>query len=68
MQTTVRDIMSIEKLKSLQLVAGEGGLERMISKVGILDYEFSRTNNPFYTDTHWLPGGICAHHLHLCQG
>jgi len=56
MQTTVRDIMSIEKLKSLQLVAGEGGLERTISKVGILDYEFSRTNNPFYTDTHWLPG------------
>ncbi len=56
MQTTVRDIMGIEKLESLQLVAGEGGLDRVISKVGILDYEFSRANNPFYTDSHWLPG------------
>lgn len=41
MRFTVRDAMSMEKFKNLQLVAGSNGLSRQIVKIGILDYEFT---------------------------
>lgn len=40
MSITVSDIINIESLKSLKLIAGQDGLNKIINKVGILDYEF----------------------------
>lgn len=56
MQVTVRDMIQIDQLKSLKLIAGEGGMDRPVSKVGILDYEFTKLGNSFCTDVHWQQG------------
>lgn len=37
---TVRDIMKLENLHNFQLVAGEGGLDRFVTRTGIVDFEF----------------------------
>jgi sugar diacid utilization regulator len=37
---TVRDIMKLENLRNFQLVSGEGGLDRFVSRTGIVDFEF----------------------------
>lgn len=56
MNITVQDIIHIEPLKSLKLIAGAGGLDHVVSKVGILDYEFTKRGNSLYADGHWQPG------------
>ena len=39
---TVRDLVSSERMKKLRMIAGANGLDREISRVSILDYEFTR--------------------------
>lgn len=39
MSITVSEAMQLNHLKALKLVAGKNGLDRKISKIGILDYE-----------------------------
>lgn len=56
MYITVQDIIHIEPLKSLKLIAGAGGLDHTVSKVGILDYEFTKRGNSLCTDGHWQQG------------
>lgn len=56
MHITVQDIIHIEPLKSLKLIAGAGGLDHIVSKVGILDYEFTKRGSSLYADGHWQPG------------
>ena len=41
MALTVKDIMELDGLKSLNLIAGEGGTNRYVASLGIADYEFS---------------------------
>lgn len=48
---TVRDIMGLDSMKSLRLLAGEGGLDRAVSKISILDYEFTRAGVAY--DSGW---------------
>lgn len=40
MAITVSDILKIDGLRNLNLIAGEDGLNGIVKKVGILDYEF----------------------------
>lgn len=40
MAITVSDVLKIQGLKNLNLIAGEDGLNGTVKKVGILDYEF----------------------------
>lgn len=48
MRFTVKDAMSMDKFKHLQLVAGKNGLNREIVKIGILDYEFIKSTESSY--------------------
>lgn len=48
MYFTVRDAMSMEKFKNLRLVAGINGLSKQITKIGILDYEFTTATASTY--------------------
>lgn len=48
MQFTVLHALGLEKFRQLQLVAGEKGLSREITKIGILDYEFTTKTESFY--------------------
>lgn len=56
MQITIRDILQLKKLKSLKLLNNSDGLTNLVSKVGILDYEFTRQGHAFCTDNHWIQG------------
>ena len=48
MPITVSDIINAESLKNLKLIAGHGGLNGIVKKVGILDYEFiNKTEDQF---------------------
>lgn len=40
MSIRVSDIINMESLKDLKLIAGQDGFNRIVNKVGILDYEF----------------------------
>lgn len=55
MYVTIRDVTNIEKLKSLKLVAGGGGLGNRVEKVGILDFEFTKNGASQCVDAHWMP-------------
>lgn len=55
MHITVQDIINIEPLKSLKLIAGAGGLDQKVSKIGILDYEYTKRGSSFISDEHWQP-------------
>lgn len=55
MQVTVQDIMQLKPLQGLKLLTKPVGLDNVISKVGILEYEFTRQGHAFCTDSHWLP-------------
>lgn len=56
MLITVRDLMQLELLKPLQLVAGASGTGHGVSKIGILDYEFSQRGSLYNPAGHWAPG------------
>jgi hypothetical protein len=53
MDVTIQDMMNIDRLRSLKLVAGAGGLDKAVSKVGILDFEFTKTGARHCDDNHW---------------
>lgn len=40
MKVTVEDISNFPEFSSLKLIAGQGGLNKVVEKCGILDYEF----------------------------
>ena len=40
---TIRDFIRLDEMRSLKLIAGEGGLDKEIYRVGILDYEFTKS-------------------------
>lgn len=52
----IRDLLQLDNLKNFVLVAGEGGLESIVTSAGILDYEFveiisNRNENAFEKDS-----------------
>lgn len=49
MYLTVGNAMELENFRSLRLIAGENGLNRKITKIGILDYEFTTKTVSAYT-------------------
>lgn len=53
MSVTVRDIMTMEGLDRLELIAGSGGLSNGIIKVGILDFEFTKLGSRQSAEEHW---------------
>ena len=53
---TVKDMIQIGRLSSLELIAGRGGLGNEVKKIGILDYEFTPKGMEGYRDASWLPG------------
>ncbi|MDR3164689.1 MAG: PucR family transcriptional regulator [Synergistaceae bacterium] len=55
MYATIRDIINIDKLKSLKLIAGGKGLDNRVEKVGMLDYEFTKKGAPHNVETQWMP-------------
>lgn len=53
---TVRNLMQLEQMKNLELIAGKGGLENEVKKIGILDYEFTQRGTTYFNSQNWLPG------------
>lgn len=47
----LRDMVQLDTMKSLKLIAGERGLDKKVKKIGILDYEFTRRGAAF--DSGW---------------
>ncbi|MEL7647724.1 MAG: PucR family transcriptional regulator [Sedimentibacter sp.] len=48
MAITVSDVLNAERLKNMKLITGQGGLDKVVKKVGILDYEFiNKTEGQF---------------------
>lgn len=41
MALTVKDILQLDGLSKMRLIAGEGGLDRYVVSLGIADNEFS---------------------------
>ncbi len=42
MDITISDIMHLDLMKGIKLIAGAGGTQNKVAKVGILDFEFTR--------------------------
>ena len=55
MRATLNDLMNLELMGSLKLVAGAEGLTNRLGKVGILDFEFTRRGAAQSTDRYWQP-------------
>lgn len=53
MFVTVQNITQIEELASLKLIAGASGLDKPISKVSLLEYEFTKIGSKFSSDEIW---------------
>lgn len=56
MHITIRDIMQLDIFRKMKLIAGESGLDNPVSKVGILDYEFTKRGDLFNPAGHWMSG------------
>jgi hypothetical protein len=56
MYITVEDMLHVESLTSWKLIAGAGGLDRIVTNVGILDSEFDKRGTSFFTDEHFSLG------------
>lgn len=52
---TVRDVMNTDQLKCFKLLAGAGGLDNRVAKVGILDFEFAEGGQEHCIELHWVP-------------
>ena len=42
MALTLRKLMDLRCMQGMKLIAGEGGLDRLVCSAGIADYEFAR--------------------------
>ena len=60
---TIRDMMQLDVMKSLKLIAGKGGLDKEVTRVGILDFEFTRPGSAY--DTGWKKR-ICFDQFFIC--
>ena len=58
MDLTLRDITKLEALHSFKLLGGGGGLGRTLSKVGMLDFEFTRLGAHQCVDDQWVQGEL----------
>lgn len=56
MKITVQNMIQIKELQSLKLLTNQSGLNNVVSKIGILDYEFTRQGHTFCANDHWRPG------------
>lgn len=59
MKLTVRDVSNFPELSKLTLVAGRGGLGKVITHCGILDYEYDKdVANKYYDYNYQVDGGF----------
>ena len=56
METRVKDMLNLESLSGLKRLTKPGGLDNVVTKVGILEYEFTSKGRAFSSDEHWIPG------------
>lgn len=56
MDVTVRDLQNMSSLKGMKLIAGDSGLDNVVSKGGFLDYEYDRGHKEKYFHRNFLPG------------
>ncbi len=59
MKLTVRDVSNFPELSKLTLIAGRGGLGKVITHCGILDYEYDKdVANKYYDYNYQVDGGF----------
>jgi hypothetical protein len=56
MDVTIADIMRYHDVSGMELIAGESGLDRVITKCGVLDYEFDPNMKKKYLYTNFVEG------------
>lgn len=65
---TVRDVMNADQLKCFKLLAGAGGLDNRVAKVGILDFEFAEGGQNHCVPLHWAPNEFVLSTLLYAKG
>lgn len=61
MPITVSNLLNIDNLKNMKLITGQDGLNVIIKRVGILDYEFiNKTEGQFGE-------GLCNQQFFICK-
>ena len=58
MEIRVKDFLGFDYFKNLRLLAGEAGLDNVVTGCGVLDYELDRSLNEKYVHTNFLPGQL----------
>ena len=56
MDTLVKDILNLENLSGLKRLTKPGGLDNVVTKVGILEYELTPGGRAFSSEEHWEKG------------
>ncbi len=58
MEIRVKDFLGFDYFKNLRILAGEDGLDNVVTGCGVLDYELDRSLNEKYVHTNFLPGQL----------
>ena len=58
MEIRVKDFLGFDYFKNLRILAGEDGLDNIVTGCGVLDYELDRSLNEKYVHTNFLPGQL----------
>ena len=58
MIVTLYDLLQLDIFQSLTPICGKKGLNSAVTKVGILDFEFTRTGASHVYDQHWQEGEL----------
>lgn len=56
MNVTIRDLRNMPALQGMRLLAGESGLDNVVTKGGFLDYEYDRGHKEKYFHRNFVPG------------
>lgn len=56
MDVTIRDLRNMPELRGMRLIAGESGLDNVVTKGGFLDYEYDRGHKEKYFHRNFVPG------------
>ncbi len=56
MPITISEALNLDRLKNFKLIAGASGLKNRITKIGILDYEFTKQGASQWADGQFIAG------------
>lgn len=68
MNVTIRDVMQLDIFHKMKLIAGDSGLDNLVTKVGILDYEFTKRGGLYNPAGHWVPGEFVLTSMSYARG